>query len=195
MRARAGSVVRSAILVFLGAATLAAHAATDPALEAAPADGWAAMAGGTTGGSAATSDQVYSVTNRLQLLSAMASGGTRPKIIRIVGTIDMSEGVPFASKADQDLRAQVRPPSNTTLIGAGSGAGLVNGRIDIIGVSNVIVRNLKIVAPCDVAPVFDPTDGATGSWNAAYDAIGIQGAEHVWIDHNTFTDVPMTDDL
>jgi pectate lyase len=127
-------------------------------------------------------------------VSAIATGGSRPKIIKIVGTIDMSEGVPFANKADQDLRAQVRPTSNTTLIGAGPGAGLVNGRIDIIGVSNVIVRNLKIVAPCDIAPVFDPTDGATGSWNAAYDAIGIQGAEHVWIDHNTITDVPATDD-
>ena len=190
----ARSAVKSSMLLLLGAAAFPAHAAIDPALEAAPSDGWAAMAGGTTGGSTATSDQVYSVTNRLQLLSALASGGSRPKIVKIVGTIDMSEGVPFASKADQDLRAQVRPPSNTTLIGAGPGAGLVNGRIDIIGVSNVIVRNLKIVAPCDIAPVFDPTDGATGSWNAAFDAIGIQGAEHIWIDHNTITDVPTTDD-
>lgn len=187
--------VSSTLLALLGAVTLPAFAATDPALEAAPSDGWAAIAGGTTGGSTATSDQVYSVTNRLQLLSAMATGGTKPKIIKIVGTIDMSEGTPFTSKADQDLRAQVRPPSNTTLIGAGPGAGLVNGRIDIIGVSNVIVRNLKIVAPCDIAPVFDPTDGVGGSWNAAYDAIGIQGAEHIWIDHNTITDFPMTDDL
>jgi pectate lyase len=191
VRARSATL---AILALLAAASLPAYAATDPALEAAPSDGWAAMAGGTTGGSTATSDQVYSVTNRLQLLSAMATGGTRPKIIKIVGTIDMSEGVPFTDKADQDRRAQVRPPSNTTLIGAGPGAGLVNGRIDIIGVSNVIVRNLKIVAPCDIAPVFDPTDGVGGSWNAAYDGIGIQGAEHIWIDHNTITDVPTTDD-
>ncbi len=194
MSASASSAARTAILALLAAAALPAYAATDPALETAPADGWAAMAGGTTGGSNATSDQVYSVTNRLQLLSAMASGGARPKIIKIVGTIDMSEGVPFTSKADQDLRAQVRPSSNTTLIGAGPGAGLVNGRIDIIGVSNVIVRNLKIVAPCDIAPVFDPTDGATGNWNSAYDAISIQGAEHIWVDHNTITDVPITDD-
>jgi pectate lyase/pectin methylesterase-like acyl-CoA thioesterase len=190
MSARVGS----AILALLTAAALPAYAATDPALDAAPSDGWAAMAGGTSGGSTAASDQIYSVTNRLQLLTAMATGGSRPKIIRIVGTIDMSEGVPFANKADQDLRAQVRPPSNTTLIGAGPGAGLVNGRVDIIGVSNVIVRNLKIVAPCDIAPVFDPTDGVGGSWNAAYDAIGVQGAEHVWIDHNTITDFPVTDD-
>lgn len=178
----------------LNAVALPTCAQTDPAREIAPADGWAAMAGGTTGGSSATSDQIYTVSNRAQLLNALATGGSRPKIVKLVGTIDMSEGVPFVNKADQDLRAQVRLPSNTTLIGAGAGAGLVNGRIEINGVSNVIVRNLKIVAPCDVATVWDPTDGATGSWNAAYDAIGIQGAEHVWIDRNTITDVPVTDD-
>jgi pectate lyase/pectin methylesterase-like acyl-CoA thioesterase len=183
-----------AMLALMNGVAVPACAQTDPAREIAPSDGWAAMAGGTTGGSAATSDQIYTVSNRAQLLNALATGAARPKIVKLVGTIDMSEGVPFANKADQDLRAQVRLPSNTTLIGAGAGAGLVNGRIEINGVANVIVRNLKIVAPCDVATVWDPTDGATGSWNAAYDAIGIQGAEHVWIDRNTITDVPVTDD-
>ena len=183
-----------AMLALMNGVSVPACAQTDPAREVAPSDGWAAMAGGTTGGSAATGDQIYTVSTRAQLLNALATGASQPKIIKLVGTIDMSEGVPFANKADQDLRAQVRLPSNTTLIGAGAGAGLVNGRIEINGVSNVIVRNLKIVAPCDVATVWDPTDGATGSWNAAYDAIGIQGAEHVWIDRNTITDVPVTDD-
>lgn len=180
--------------VLFSTAALPAYAQTDPAREVAPADGWAAMAGGTSGGSTASSDQIYTVTNRRQLLNAIATGGSRPKIIKVVGTIDMSEGVPFVDEADQDQRGQVRLPSNTTLIGAGAGAGLVNGRIEINGVGNVIVRNLKIVAPCDVAPVWDPDDGSTGSWNAAYDAIAIQGAEHVWIDRNTITDVPVTDD-
>lgn len=178
----------------LTALALPAAAQTDPAREVAPADGWAAMAGGTSGGAAATAEQIYTVGNRAQLLAAIANGGTRPKIIKLVGSIDMSEGQPYTSHADQDLRAMVRLPSNTTLIGAGPGAGLANGRIEIIGVSNVIVRNLHIVAPCDVAPVWDPSDGATGSWNAAYDAITILGADHVWIDRNTITDVPVTDD-
>lgn len=186
-----------AMLALAGSAlapTPATAQATDPAREVAPADGWAAMAGGTSGGSAAAGSQIYSVANRAQLLAALSSGGTRPKIVKVVGTIDMSEGVPYAGKADQDLRAMVRLPSNTTLIGAGAGAGLANGRIEIIGVSNVIVRNLQIMAPCDVAPVWDPTDGATGSWNAAYDAITVLGADHVWIDRNTITDAPITDD-
>lgn len=184
----------AAALSALLALPLPAFSQTDPAREAAPADGFAALGGGTTGGSAASAGQVYTVTNRVQLLTALANGGSLPKIVKVVGSIDMSEGVPFASHADQEQRAVARLPSNTTLIGAGPGAGLVNGRIEIIGVANVIVRNLAIMAPCDVAPVWDPTDGATGAWNSAYDAITLQGAERVWIDHNTITDAPVTDD-
>jgi len=183
-----------AALCALLALPLPAFSQTDPAREVAPADGFAALGGGTSGGSAATPAQVYTATNRMQLLTALANGGSQPKIVKVVGSIDMSEGQPFTSHADQDQRAMVRLPSNTTLIGAGPGAGLVNGRIEIIGVANVIVRNLAIMAPCDVAPVWDPTDGATGAWNSAYDAITLQGAERVWIDHNTITDAPITDD-
>ncbi len=174
--------------------TLPVWAQVDAARESAPADGFAALGGGTSGGAAAGASQIYTVANRQQLLTALANAGSLPKIVKVVGRIDMSEGQPFASRADQDQRALVRLPSNTTLIGAGPGAGLVNGRIEITGVANVIVRNLHIAAPCDVAPVWDPTDGATGAWNAAYDAISIQGAERVWIDRNTITDAPVTDD-
>ena len=171
-----------------------AGAATDPALQTAPADGWAALAGGTRGGSAAATSQIYTATNRTELLAAFASGGNLPKIVKVVGTIDMSDGVPYVSRADQTARATLTVPSNTTLVGAGPGAGLVNGSVSITGVTQVIVRNLKTVAPCDVAPVWDPTDGATGNWNAAFDAISVTAADHVWIDHNTITDAPVTDD-
>ncbi|NRF66973.1 Ig-like domain-containing protein [Aquincola sp. S2] len=194
--AAAGSGLRRRSLGVLAAAALALPVAaqTDPARESAPADGWAAMAGGTSGGAAASAEQIYAVSNRAQLLAAINNGGVKPKIIKVVGSIDMSEGLPYASRADQDQRAMVRLPSNTTLIGSGPGAGLANGRIEIIGVSNVIVRNLHLAAPCDIAPVWDPNDGATGNWNAAYDAITILGADHVWIDRNTITDAPVTDD-
>jgi pectate lyase/pectin methylesterase-like acyl-CoA thioesterase len=192
---RFSSLARGGLLAALCSLACAAQAQIDPARETAPADGWAAMAGGTSGGAAAVAAQIYSVSSRAQLLAALANGGSQPKIVKITGAIDMSAGQPYSSRADQDLRAMVRLPANTTLIGAGPGAGLLNGRIEIIGVSNVIVRNLHLVAPCDVAPVWDPTDGATGSWNAAFDAITIQGADHVWIDRNTITDAPTTDDL
>ncbi len=163
----------------------------DAALQTAPADGWGA---GTVGGSAATPEHIYTVRNRAELLNALANGGNAAKIIKVAGTIDMTEGTPFASTADQKVRARVRLPSNTTLIGEGPGAGFVNAWIDITGVSQVIVRNLTLVAPCDVGPVWDPTDGATGNWNSQYDAIGIVTATQVWIDRNTITDAPVTDD-
>ncbi|MBT9491427.1 MAG: Ig-like domain-containing protein [Paucibacter sp.] len=169
-------------------------AAPDVAQQSAPADGFAAQTGGTQGGASATPEHIYTVENRAQLLAALANGGNAAKIIKVVGRIDMSEGQPFASHADQVLRAAVSLPSNTTLFGAGPGAGFINAQLLITGVSQVIVRNLKIVAPCDVAPVWDPTDGATGNWNAAFDAISVAGADHIWIDRNTLTDAPLTDD-
>jgi pectate lyase/pectin methylesterase-like acyl-CoA thioesterase len=165
--------------------------AVDPALQTAPSDGWGA---GTVGGSAATPDHIYTVRNRAELLNALANSGNAPKIIKVAGTIDMTEGTPFVNTADQKVRARVRLTSNTTLIGEGPGAGFVNAWLDITSVSQVIVRNLHIVAPCDVGPVWDPNDGSLGNWNSAYDAIGIVTATQVWIDRNTITDAPVTDD-
>ena len=184
-----------AALALLAALCLPAHGADDPARAVAPADGWASQAGGTAGGAAAITAQIYSVANRAQLVNAINNGGVNPKIIKVTGTIDMTEGVPYANTGDQAIRGAIRLKSNTTLIGAAAGAGIVNGHIQLVGVSQVIIRNLKIVAPCDVGPVWDPNDGANGAWNSAYDAIGISGSDHIWIDHNTFTDAPMTDNL
>jgi len=62
----------------------------------APNDGWASYGAGTTGGAAATPDQVYVVTNRQELVAALNNGvygpGTNPsnlpKIIYVSGVID-----------------------------------------------------------------------------------------------------------
>jgi len=168
-------------------------ATVDAARATAPLDGWASQAGGTSGGANAVTSQIYTATNRAQLLAAIANGGVTPKIIKLSGIIDMTEGRPYTSTADQSARGAIRLKSNTTLIGDGANAGLVNGHIIVSNVSQIIIRNLKIVNPCDVEPVFDPNDGSTGNWNAAYDAIGITGSDHIWIDHNSFTDAPVTD--
>lgn len=178
--------------LLLGLATATHAASIDPAQQTAPADGFGA---GTVGGSAAIGSQIYSVTTRPQLLAAIQRGGVNPKIIKLSGSIDMTEGVPFANSGDQAIRGLIRLPSNTTLIGADGNAGIVNGHIVVANVSQVIIRNLKIVNPCDVGPVWDPTDGALGNWNAAFDGIGVSGADHVWVDHVSFTDGAMTDDL
>ena len=49
-------------------------------------DGWASFGNGTPGGSAATPDQVFTVSTRDELAAAVA--GDQPKIVYIDGTID-----------------------------------------------------------------------------------------------------------
>ncbi|GLU47250.1 pectate lyase family protein [Nocardiopsis ansamitocini] len=55
-----------------------------------PDDGWASAGAGTTGGSAATADQVHVVSDYAQLQAALAGGRANdtPKIVFIDGTID-----------------------------------------------------------------------------------------------------------
>ena len=179
----------------LGSATGFAAEPIDPARQSAPLDGWASQDGGTRGGATATTGQIYTVGNRAQLLAALYNGADNAKIIKLTGIIDMSGGQPYSSSADQAARGAVRLKSNTTLIGAGAGAGIVNGHIVVSNVSQVVIRNLKLVNACDVGPVWDPNDGATGNWNSAFDGIGVSGSTHVWVDHVSFTDAPVTDDF
>lgn len=105
-----------------------------------------------------------------------------------------------ASAAAQQARVRIRVPANTTIIGAGRGAGLRGAWLDIRPTStsgnqpmNVIVRNLLLVDTYDCFPQWAPTDGAQGNWNSLYDAISVRNATHVWIDHNAMLDVA-TDD-
>jgi pectate lyase len=172
--------------------------AVDNSRDVAPTDGWAGQNGGTTGGSTAAAQNIYKVSSASQLLSALSAAGDLPKLVKVYGTIDMAaadNGGPFTSASDQAARNVVKLPSNTTLIGIGSNAGFVNARISIRGVSSIIVRNLTIVNPCDIAPKWDPNDGSSGNWNSEYDGIVVDNSKNVWIDHNFFTDAPQTDDL
>jgi pectate lyase len=178
------------------AAAVSSHAApgADPALQHAPADGWAGQEGGTHGGAAATAANIVTVSTRADLLGALARSGTASKIIKVAGVIDMSEATPFASSADQSTRGAVHVPSNTTLIGSGPNAGFINAHLHVAKATQVIIRNLHFRNPCDVGPVWDPRDGAKGNWNSLFDSITVSGSTHVWIDHNSFTDAPHTDD-
>jgi pectate lyase len=51
-------------------------------------DGWAAAAGGTTGGSKAADDRIFVATNRAELVKALA--GSAAKIVLVQGTINLS---------------------------------------------------------------------------------------------------------
>ena len=176
----------AALLALLLSATAAERAS-------APPDGWAAQDGGTRGGALAEPANVYTVRNREQLVQALAAPAPA-RIVRVASTIDMSEGRAFSDSADQSRRGTVRIPSNTTMIGVDAGAGFINASLQVANASQVVIRNLVLRNPCDANPVWDPRDGTKGNWNSLFDAISVSGSHHVWIDHNSFTDAPDTDD-
>ena len=194
----------------------------------APNDGWGSFSTGTTGGSAAAADHIYTVTNRQELVSALAAGGTAPKIVFIAGRIDGNvdanntplpcsalqdpaytleaylatydpavwgrvvptgplEDARRRSQANQQARVRINIPANTTLFGL-PGATIVGANLRVNNTNNVIIRNITFVDAQDCFPAWDPTDGATGNWNSAYDNLSLIGATHVWVDHCAFTD-------
>lgn len=189
------AVLTSAPVIF--SALLSTAAMADASTAIAPSDGWAGQNGGTKGGSAAIATRIYTVSTPTQLIAAIKAAKTDPKIIKVVGTIDMASadnGGPFTSHTDQSDRSEIHLNSNTTLIGVGSTAKIVNGVTKVYHINNVIVRNITIVNPCDITPVWDPSDGTTGNWNSEFDGMVVDGSKNVWIDHMSFTDVPTTDD-
>ncbi len=94
-----------------------------------------------------------------------------------------------ASQLNQGKSVQIYIPSNTTIVGVGDDAHVIGANFMVKNVNNVIIRNLKFENASDCFPQWDPTDGATGNWNSAYDNVSIlNNSTHVWIDHNTFTD-------
>jgi pectate lyase len=203
----------SRMLTAFGAVTVTAGAAAVVGLVSAPpanasdastavADiGWAAQSGGTSGGSAAAAAQIYTVSTKAQLMAAIAGtdpatgkkNKTAPKIIKWVGTIDMTEGTPYSSHSDQASRAEIKLNPNTTIIGVGTTAYLPNGWFKISKVDNVIIRNIKLTNPCDLEPKWDSGDDG-GNYNSEFDGTTVDGATHVWLDHMWYTDAPYTDD-
>ncbi|MEU3607765.1 pectinesterase family protein [Streptomyces sp. NPDC035033] len=72
---------------------------------------------------------------------------------------------------------EIKVASDKTIVGAGTSGHLVGGGFFLgAGVHNVIIRNLTI------------RDSSEGIWNDDahdFDAIQMDGAHHVWIDHNS----------
>ncbi|MBL8308031.1 MAG: hypothetical protein JNM33_15170 [Rubrivivax sp.] len=93
----------------------------------------------------------------------------------------------------QAERVVMRVPSNTTLVGVGRGAALVNGMVLLEDVDNVIVRNLRLSDAYDHFPAWDPGDNGHGEWNSEYDSLSLRGATRVWVDHCSFDDGPRPD--
>ncbi|MDX2605137.1 pectinesterase family protein [Streptomyces caniscabiei] len=88
-----------------------------------------------------------------------------PYVIVVAATIDMNP-----------VGKEIKVASDKTIVGSGTSGHIVGGGFFLgSGVHNVIIRNLTI------------RDSYQGTWNDKdhdFDAIQMDGAHHVWIDHN-----------
>ncbi|MET9437314.1 pectinesterase family protein [Streptomyces sp. NPDC006551] len=151
-------------------ATAAGATATEEAGTAAAtpwadtAHGFASLAGGTTGGAGG---KVVTVTDQASL--KRYASAPEPYVIRVEGAVSVD---PFGSDIDVT--------SNKTIIGVGATGEIVHGELHLApGTSNVIIRNLTIRD----SYVEGDWDGKTND----FDAIQMDGVDHVWIDHNRLT--------
>lgn len=101
--------------------------------QPAPADGWHTFSRKgkvvVSGGSSAAADRVYTVFNGQQLIEAIKQAGNDPKIIRVVGHIDLrwsennTKFQEYTSYSDQKFGGTIAIPSNTTLVGINDAQG------------------------------------------------------------------------
>lgn len=84
-------------------------------------------------------------------------------------------------------KAQIKfgVPSNTTIMGVGTDAKIIDGYLEINSATNIIVRNLEVQAPQDLVTQYDTDDE---EWNAKYDAITVVTGTQLWFDHLTLSD-------
>ena len=144
----------------------ASAAAADVAEFAVPwsdaADGFAR---GTTGGAGG---EVVTVTTQAQLNQYVTAAD--PYVVKVAGTITMSP-----------RGTELRVASHKTIVGVGTSGHIVGGGFFLApGVTNVIIRNLTIRDT--LMPEDDPGDDSYD-----YDAIQIDTADRIWIDHNRLT--------
>ncbi|MFC9889057.1 pectinesterase family protein [Streptomyces pilosus] len=145
-------------------AATAATAAAAPAWATATADGFASVdalgQNGTYGGR-----DGRTVTVRTQADLERYATAAEPYVIVVAGTITMSP-----------VGKEIKVASDKTIVGSGTSGHIVGGGFFLgPGVHNVIIRNLTI------------RDAYQGIWNDKehdFDAIQMDGAHHVWIDHN-----------
>ncbi|MER6348938.1 pectinesterase family protein [Streptomyces sp. NPDC001595] len=141
-----------------------ASAAEVPAWATASADGFASVdslgQNGTYGG---RGGQIVTVKTLADLEKYATAA--EPYVIVVAGTINMSP-----------VGKEIKVQSDKTIVGSGTSGQIVGGGFFLgTGVHNVIIRNLTI------------RDTYQGVWNDKdhdFDAIQMDGAHHVWIDHN-----------
>ncbi|WP_030864159.1 pectinesterase family protein [Streptomyces sp. NRRL S-37] len=145
-------------------ASAATTAAAAPAWATAVADGFASVdalgQNGTYGGR-----DGRTVTVRTQADLEKYATAAEPYVIVVAGTITMNP-----------VGKEIKVASDKTIVGSGTSGHIVGGGFFLgQGVHNVIIRNLTI------------RDAYQGVWNDKehdFDAVQMDGAHHIWIDHN-----------
>ncbi|MFF5183652.1 pectinesterase family protein [Streptomyces sp. NPDC000345] len=142
----------------------ASAATAAPAWATATADGFASVnalgQNGTYGGRDGKTVTVKTLADLEKYATA-----SEPYVIVVAATITMDP-----------VGKEIKVQSDKTIIGSGTSGQIVGGGFFLgQGVHNVIIRNLTI------------RDAYQGVWNDKehdYDGIQMDGAHHVWIDHN-----------
>ncbi|MFF4526430.1 pectinesterase family protein [Streptomyces bluensis] len=148
----------------VSAATPPAAAAAAPAWAADVADGFASVnALGQNGTYGGRDGKTVTVTTLADLEKYATA--TEPYVIVVAAAITMNP-----------VGKEIKVASDKTIVGQGTSGQIVGGGFFLgQGVHNVIIRNLTI------------RDSYQGVWNDKdndFDAIQMDGAHHVWIDHN-----------
>ncbi|MFJ7293181.1 pectinesterase family protein [Streptomyces collinus] len=159
----AGTFTYGTDLGLLGGSGRQASAAA-PAWAADTADGFASVnslgQNGTYGGRGGKTVTVKTLADLEKYATA-----AEPYVIVVAGTITMNP-----------VGKEIKVKSDKTIVGQGTAGHIVGGGFFLgQGVHNVIIRNLTI------------RDAYQGIWNDKdhdFDAIQMDGAHHVWIDHN-----------
>ncbi|AJP03047.1 pectate lyase [Streptomyces cyaneogriseus subsp. noncyanogenus] len=158
------ALIAAGVAVFGAHAQPQATAAEAPAWATATADGFASVdALGQNGTYGGRDGQTVTVRTLAELEKYATA--PEPYVIVVAGTITM-----------HPVGKEIKVASDKTIIGSGTSGHIVGGGFFLgTGVHNVIIRNLTI------------RDSYQGVWNDKdhdYDAIQMDGAHHVWIDHN-----------
>ncbi|EKX64438.1 pectinesterase family protein [Streptomyces ipomoeae] len=162
--AAAGTMAYGTVFGVFGEDALPKAAAAGPAWAAETADGFASVnalgQNGTYGGRDGKTVTVKTLADLEKYATA-----AEPYIIVVAGTINMNP-----------VGKEIKVASDKTIVGSGTSGHIVGGGFFLgSGVHNVIIRNLTI------------RDSYQGTWNDKdhdFDAVQMDGAHHVWIDHN-----------
>ncbi|MBE8478220.1 pectinesterase family protein [Streptomyces justiciae] len=160
----AGALAYSPVFGDDAQSTASAATAAVPAWATATADGFASVnALGQNGTYGGRDGQIVTVRTLADLEKYATAA--EPYVIVVAATINMDP-----------VGKEIKVQSNKTIVGSGTSGHIVGGGFFLgSGVHNVIIRNLTI------------RDAYQGVWNDKehdFDGIQMDGAHHVWIDHN-----------